>query len=73
MKFAVNLNACENHGQCSYVAPELFELDDDGELTYRREAGAEPEYVSAPVPRDAEEHVTMAADLCPMQAIRILG
>lgn len=73
MKFAVDLEACENHGQCTYVAPELFELDDDGELTYRQEAGDQSEYVSAPVPSDAEEHVTMAADLCPMQAIRILG
>lgn len=69
MKFAIDLNACENHGQCTYVAPDLFALDDDGELAYRRDA--ESEYVSAELAPDAEEHATMAADLCPMQAIRI--
>ena len=71
MKFAVDLNACENHGQCVYVAPDLFVLDDDGELSYRREA--ESEYVSAELPPDAQERATLAAELCPMQAIRLIG
>jgi ferredoxin len=71
MKFAVDLNACENHGQCAYVAPDLFVLDDDGELTFRQKA--ESEYVSAELsPQDAEP-ARLAADLCPMQAIRIIG
>jgi ferredoxin len=71
MKFAVDLNACENHGQCTYVAADLFALDDDGELTYRREAAAE--YVSVELAPEAEERAALAAELCPMQAIRILA
>jgi ferredoxin len=71
MKFAVDLNACENHGQCAYVASDLFALDNDGELTYHREA--ESEYVSAELAPEAEEGAALAAELCPMQAIRILG
>jgi ferredoxin len=71
MKFAVDLTACENHGQCVYVAPDLFALDEDGELSYRREA--EAEYVSAELAPDAEEQAKLAADLCPMQAIRVVG
>jgi ferredoxin len=70
MKFVVDLNACENHGQCTYVAPDLFALDDDGELAYRREGAAE--YTSAELVPGAEADARMAADLCPMQAIRIL-
>jgi len=71
MKFAVDLNACENHGQCVFVAPQLFELDEDGELAYRREA--ESEYVSAELAPGVHEEATLAAELCPMQAIRIIG
>jgi ferredoxin len=70
MKFAVDLNACENHGQCTYVAPDLFALDGDGELGYRREA--ESEYLSAELPLDAQEQAVLATELCPMQAIRII-
>jgi ferredoxin len=71
MRFAVDLTACENHGQCVYVAPDLFALDEDGELGYRREATAE--YVSAGLPPEAEQPAALAAELCPVQAIRILG
>ena len=56
---------------CVYVAPDLFVLDDDGELSYRREA--ESEYVSAELPPDAQERAALAAELCPMQAIRLIG
>lgn len=71
MKFAVDLNACENHGQCVYVAPDLFALDDGGELTYRVEA--ESEYVSAELDAPAAGKAREAADLCPVQAIRMIG
>lgn len=70
MKLVVDLNACENHGQCTYVAPDLFALDDDGELAFRQEA--ESEYMSAELTPEVAEHARMAADLCPMQAIRII-
>jgi ferredoxin len=70
MRFEVDLTACENHGQCVYVAPDLFKLDEDGELSYRRET--ETQYVSAELAPDAEQPAGLAAELCPMQAIRII-
>jgi ferredoxin len=32
MRITVDRNACEGHGQCAAVAPDLFYLDDGGEL-----------------------------------------
>jgi len=34
MKVHVDLAVCEAHGECTYAAPEVFELDDDDELHY---------------------------------------
>jgi ferredoxin len=36
MRITVDRNACEGHGQCAAVAPDLFHLDDgdDLHLTY---------------------------------------
>lgn len=70
MKFAVNLNKCQNHGQCTYAAPEVFSLDDDGQLAFR--SVATDEYVSTEVPKDREEEIDEAIDMCPVQAVRRL-
>jgi ferredoxin len=32
MKVRVDLARCEAHGECTYAAPEVFELDDDDQL-----------------------------------------
>ncbi|MDX3312402.1 ferredoxin [Streptomyces sp. ME08-AFT2] len=62
MKVVVDMNKCQDHGQCVFAAPDVFSLDDDGRLAY--------------VP-DADEalraEVEEAADVCPLQAIRIEG
>lgn len=34
MRVTVDLARCERHGLCTYTAPEVFSLDDDGELHY---------------------------------------
>ena len=59
-KVHVDMNLCQSHGECAYVAPEIFELGDDDVLQW------EPE-VDASLREKAEE----AADACPMQAIRV--
>lgn len=69
MKFAVDLTQCENHGQCTIVAPSLFALDDDGELSFR--SAAEQEYVSPELGEDKAGDAAIAVDACPMQAIRV--
>lgn len=33
MKIVVDWSLCEGNGNCEAAAPELFELDDDDELT----------------------------------------
>ncbi len=34
MKVSVDLPVCERYGHCCFEAPEVFRLDDDGELHY---------------------------------------
>ena len=38
MRVSVDLNQCQNHGQCVFSAPAVFSLDDDGKLALRHEA-----------------------------------
>ncbi|WP_438289870.1 ferredoxin [Streptomyces sp. HUAS TT7] len=60
MKVAVDMNKCQDHGQCVFAAPDVFRLDDSGHLAYLSDPGET-------FRTDVEE----AADVCPMQAIRI--
>jgi ferredoxin len=59
-KVRVDMNLCQSHGECAYVAPEIFELGDDDVLQWKEE-------VDPSLREKAEE----AADACPMQAIRV--
>ena len=56
----VDMNLCQSHGECVYVAPDVFELGDDDVLRWRE--------VVTPEER---ELVQEAADACPMLAIRL--
>ncbi|MCU1615621.1 MAG: putative ferredoxin [Frankiales bacterium] len=59
----VDRERCEGYSQCNALAPELFELDDDG--------------ISTPlvgdVPPDLLDALRDAADHCPTQAILVLS
>ncbi|MEV6834003.1 ferredoxin [Streptomyces sp. NPDC051133] len=60
MKVVVDMNKCQDHGQCVFAAPDVFGFDDAGRLAY------------VPDPDAAlREEVEEAADVCPLQAIRI--
>ncbi|GAA1242700.1 ferredoxin [Streptomyces sp. NPDC056121] len=60
MKVVVDMNKCQDHGQCVFSAPDVFQLDDTGRLAYVSD------------PDDAlRDEVEEAADVCPLQAIRI--
>ncbi|AVV45875.1 ferredoxin [Streptomyces sp. ID05-04B] len=62
MKVVVDMNKCQDHGQCVFAAPDVFSLDDGGRLAYVPDAD------------DAlRDEVEEAADVCPLQAIRIEG
>jgi ferredoxin len=59
MKVRVNFDVCASTGACAQVAPEVFELRNDGYL-----------YILAERPRpELYDVVTQAAELCPTGAI----
>lgn len=62
LKVTVDLDVCQDHGQCVFAAPDVFTLDANGRLAY---AESPDEALRA----DAED----AADVCPLQAIRVEG
>jgi ferredoxin len=62
MKVIVDMNLCQDHGQCAIAAPEVFRINDDGKLEYDA------------TPGDAmRDFVEEAADVCPVQAILVEG
>jgi ferredoxin len=63
LKVIVDRDVCQNHGQCVFAAPQVFELDEEGELMVLDD---EPD-------ESLREAVEEAADVCPTQAITIKG
>ena len=58
----VDMNLCQSHGECVYVAPDIFELGDDDVLRWREQ-----------ISDDERDVAQEAADACPMLAIRLEG
>lgn len=62
MKVKVDLQLCESHGECCFVAPEVFTLDENDELAWTE------------APDDAlRAKVVQAAAVCPTRAITVEG
>lgn len=59
MRIQIDDDLCEFHGQCAVVAPDVFELTDDG---VRYEADVAPQHRAA---------VRTAVKVCPQLAITI--
>lgn len=68
MHFVVDLNMCENHGQCAYTSG-AFALDDEGKLAFRRRG--DDVYRSDDMDAAVWDEIEEAADACPVQAIEI--
>ncbi|MDG5808902.1 ferredoxin [Streptomyces ossamyceticus] len=68
MKVEVDLNKCQDHGQCVYAAPDLFALDDEGRLSLRSQA---TDVYVADVDEGSAEELYEAAEVCPLQAITV--
>jgi ferredoxin len=62
VKIHVDMDTCDVHGQCVFAAPEVFELDDIGDLSYKDEADD-----------GLRAKVETAVRLCPVQAINIVS
>jgi ferredoxin len=62
MRVVVDLSQCESNALCMGVAPDIFLLDDDDELTVLDETPDE----------SARDRVLEAVRVCPKQAISIV-
>jgi ferredoxin len=63
IKVVVDREICQDHGQCVFAAPQVFELDEEGKLVVLQEE----------VDESLRDVVEEAADVCPVQAITIEG
>jgi ferredoxin len=57
----VDMNRCDGFGYCEQQAPEVFRLDDDGELEILREE----------IPAELSGKVEAATRACPVAALRL--
>jgi ferredoxin len=63
MRIHVDLNVCQGHGQCEDVAPDLFEVRDDGYAHVLVDEVLNP---------DARARAQQAARRCPTEAIELV-
>lgn len=61
MKVIVDLEVCQGHAQCEAVAPEVFEVNDDGLV----------QLLDDSPPESMRSQVEEAVRLCPADAIRL--
>ena len=64
MKVVVDADKCQGHNRCYLIAPELFDVDDEG---YAVLVG------DGTVPTGLEEKARLAVDNCPEYAITVEG
>jgi ferredoxin len=61
VKLVVDVDKCQGHARCAALAPEVFELDDLGNVATR----------SGTVPPDLEDHARLGAQACPERALAV--
>ena len=64
MRIEVDYKRCEGHGLCEDQAPDVFELDDEGDLIYKFEG--------QDVPADLASAAARGAAACPVAALRVV-
>lgn len=62
MRITADYDRCEGHGLCVEQAPEIFDLDDEGELVHR--------FDGVDVPVELHDAAGRAVDSCPVAALR---
>jgi ferredoxin len=62
MKIHVDPALCQGHNRCTAVAPDQFDIDDEGFASAASDGT---------VPADAADLAQLAVDNCPEQAIRL--
>jgi ferredoxin len=61
MRINIDTTRCEGFGMCEEVAPDLFKLDEDGNLHVREGV----------LPTDLESRAAAGARVCPVGALKI--
>lgn len=61
MKIAADRSRCEGHGMCEALLPDIFRVDDEGNVTV----------LADEVPESELDDVRLAVDSCPVQALRL--
>jgi ferredoxin len=61
LKVIANMTACAGHARCAAVAPEVFELNDDGYIAFE----------SKVVPEGLEDKARRGVRACPERVLRI--
>lgn len=64
MRIDFDRSACQGHNRCYLLAPELFDVDDEGYAVLR---------IDGEVPEGLERKAQLAADNCPEYAISVEG
>ncbi len=64
MRIRYDRDACQGHNRCYLLAPELFDVDDDGYAVLR---------VEGEVPEELRGKAQLAVDNCPEYAIGLDG
>jgi ferredoxin len=64
MKITLDRAACQGHNRCYLLAPEVFDVDDEGYALLR---------IDGDVPTELEEKARLAAENCPEYAITVQG
>jgi ferredoxin len=62
MRILFDRDACQGHGRCYSLAPDLFDSDDEGYAVV---------LVDGELPAELDARARLAADNCPEYAIRV--
>ena len=62
IRVEVDWDLCASHGQCEFAAPNVFTIDDDGEL----------EVLDGTPPETERANVELAVRRCPTRALRLV-
>jgi ferredoxin len=62
MKILVNMSKCAGHARCAAVAPEVYELDQNGYIAFTENE----------IPPGLEEQAIKGARSCPEGALKVI-
>ena len=62
MKVVVDRERCAGHGMCEVTAPEVYQVDDEGQV----------EILHDPLPPELELPAKDGASVCPVKALSLL-